>query len=300
MQQLTCHFRDVEIPVSFPSQISVQVAERAIESSIFSRWLANCERSDNESDSESSLTHNQRLELHGIELQSVDLFGKRGVGFIKLKADCALCNDDDDNPVEQSSSSSPSQHALPGVCFLRGDAVAILVALVCQDGEDSHCSQVHCLLVEQPRIAIGQVACLELPAGMMDNDDMHLAGTAVQELAEECNIYVNKSDHDQLIDLTQLSGHADGIALSPGGSDEHVRLLYLEKTVSSKQLEKLKGKLTGLREHGEFITLRVVPMDEVWKVCHDAKAMLALFLVDKLHREGKLPPVGEGASPLDP
>jgi hypothetical protein len=36
----------------------------------------------------------------------------------------------------------------------------------------------------------------------------------------------------------------------------------------------MKGRLSGLREHGEFITLSVVPMDQVWRVSADAKAMM--------------------------
>jgi hypothetical protein len=36
-------------------------------------------------------------------------------------------------------------HRMKGICFLKGDSVAILVALRCEDGE------VYSLLVEQPR-----------------------------------------------------------------------------------------------------------------------------------------------------
>jgi hypothetical protein len=53
-----------------------------------------------------------------------------------------------------------------------------------------------------------------------------------------------------------------------------------------------------LREHEKYITLKVVPMEDVWKISGDAKAMISLFLVDQLRREGKLPPAGELATPL--
>jgi 8-oxo-dGTP pyrophosphatase MutT (NUDIX family) len=62
--------------------------------------------------------------------------------------------------------------------------VTIFVALYCEDGS------VHSLLVDQPRIPIGQVSCLELPAGMIDDENETIAGIAVKEMEEECGIKV--------------------------------------------------------------------------------------------------------------
>lgn len=127
-------------------------------------------------------------------------------------------------------------------------------------------------------IPIGQASTLELPAGMLDGDG-GVAGMAVQEMKEECGIEVKESD---LIDLTELAcqdavdgGHIPfaGVCPSPGGCDEFIRFMYLEKKVSRMELEAMKGRLSGLRHHGEIITLQVVPLEEVWKVSADAKAM---------------------------
>jgi diketogulonate reductase-like aldo/keto reductase len=60
----------------------------------------------------------------------------------------------------------------------------------------------------------------------------------------------------------------------------------------------MKGRLSGLRGHGEIITLQVVPFDDVWKVSADVQAMCSLFLLDRLRKEGKIPPLGELATPL--
>lgn len=65
-----------------------------------------------------------------------------------------------------------------------------------------------------------------------------------------------------------------GIAPSPGGCDEFCRFMYLEKKVTIAELHAMKDRLSGLREHGEYITLTVVPMDDVWKVSADMKAMV--------------------------
>lgn len=53
---------------------------------------------------------------------------------MKINAHCTLVEGD----VEH-------EQRLKGICFLKGDSVAILVALYCEDGT------VHSLLVEQPR-----------------------------------------------------------------------------------------------------------------------------------------------------
>jgi hypothetical protein len=60
--------------------------------------------------------------------------------------------------------------------------------------------------------------------------------------------------------------------------------LYVERKVDSKELEKMRGRMTGLRDHGEYITLRIVPMEDVWKISGDNKAIwyvLQFFWMDE-------------------
>ena len=56
------------------------------------------------------------------------------MGFVKINAHCTLT----EGGVEHTD-------RLKGICFLKGDSVAVLVGLYCDDGT------VHSLLVEQPR-----------------------------------------------------------------------------------------------------------------------------------------------------
>jgi hypothetical protein len=60
----------------------------------------------------------------------------RRAGFVKINADCALVDGE-----------THHEHRLPGICFLRGDSVAILVALICADENN----KAYSLLVKQPR-----------------------------------------------------------------------------------------------------------------------------------------------------
>ena len=71
---------------------------------------------------------------------SLFLFTQR-VGFVKINADCTLVD-----------GTTHHEHRLPGICFLRGSSVAILVALICEEEEEEgENGEVYSLLVEQPR-----------------------------------------------------------------------------------------------------------------------------------------------------
>lgn len=186
------------------------------------------------------------------------------MGFVKIKADVRLIRDG----VELD-------HPLPGICFLRGDAVAIFVILYCED-------EAYSLLVKQPRIPIGRVQALEIPAGMLDSESQTVAGTAVQEIKEECGIEIRSNE---LVDLTALAcqeAHHEGylplpaLPMSPGGCDESCRFFLLEKRVTRSELNDMKGRLEGLP--GEYIQLQVVPMARVWEISGDAKAMMYVWL----------------------
>lgn len=124
-RDLRFKFREHEIPVSYLSSISADVAELALKSKIFNTWVERCEKEED----------GKRIELHSVEIQHVDMFGPR-VGFIKINANSTLVD-----------GSSNTNNRLPGICFLRGGSVSILLALICHELDD----QVFSLLVEQPR-----------------------------------------------------------------------------------------------------------------------------------------------------
>jgi ADP-sugar diphosphatase len=114
---------------------------------------------------------------------------------------------------------------------------------------------------------------------MIDSVNDGIAGTAAKEIEEECGIKLRPSD---LTDLTKLACRqaveagnipCAGVAPSPGGCDEFLRYLYVERLVTKSDLETMKGRLTGLRAEGEYISLRVVPLQDLWKISADNKAM---------------------------
>lgn len=225
-------------------------------------------------------TLDRGLDVSKIIIHGADYFGSR-IGFLKLEA-VTKCNG---NPV-------------PGIIFMRGGAVSILLILHCRDQGWIVCTR-------QARVPIGKTNFLELPAGMLD-DSGDFVGIAAKELEEETGIRLKATD---LIDMTALTyypplpHHTEeagakvirdkstplkGMYPSAGGCDEFIRLMLHEKKVTQDELESLQGKLTGCAEEGEKIVLELVPYEMLWRVTSDAKALSSLLLFQNLTQSKQL------------
>jgi len=126
-------------------------------------------------------------------------------------------------------------------------------------------------------------------------DASSFKGTAANEIAEEAKLIVKEDD---LINMSELSlpetdtqeALQTAMYPSPGACDEFIPLFLCQKRLSRKHMEWLKGKATGLRDQGEKITLKLVPLDKAWKEGgRDGKALAALALYQGLKGEGKIP-----------
>jgi len=138
----------------------------------------------------------------------------------------------------------------------------------------------------------------------MLDDSGTFSGGAAKEIQEETGLLIPESE---LINLTALalspspssssvdnetdSGEKlqEGVYPSPGGCDEFVSIFLWQKRISREQLKEWRGKLTGLREEGEKITLMLCPLEEVWRMGgRDAKVLAGWALYEGLRREGKI------------
>jgi ADP-sugar diphosphatase len=225
------------------------------------------------------------------------MWGDR-VGFLKLTADI------------KNSAGAP----LGGAVFLRGPAVAMLVMLIPDDVDDAGTSEEeerYVVLTKQPRVPAGSLDFTELPAGMLDDADSTggestakaFAGAAAREIKEELDMDIPASELTSLTDLAsrEIIKGQEGkdeeqeslpFAMYPsaGGCDEYIPILMHERRVPRSTLKEWQGRLTGLREEGEKITLKIVPMKDLWREgLRDAKALAAVALWEGLRREGKLP-----------
>jgi ADP-sugar diphosphatase len=150
----------------------------------------------------------------------------------------------------------------------------------------------HVILTVQPRIAAGALSFVELPAGMID-DSGTFSGAAAKEIEEETGLKIKE---DELFNLTELAisdppeeeDEADGLDAerlqkgvypSPGACDEFIPIFLHQQRIPREQLREWQGKLTGLREHGEKITLQLCRLEDLWRIgARDGKTLAAWAL----------------------
>ncbi|KAF8434623.1 NUDIX domain-containing protein, partial [Terfezia claveryi] len=235
-------------------------------------------------------------ELKSIKVNHINYFGrgeKARIGFVSMDAE-----------IKNSSGES-----LPGIVFLRGGAVAVLVVMEEDEGEEEGEGEGEggreqwTIVTSQPRIPVGTLRFLEIPAGMIDSAGK-VTGKAAEEIKEELGITI---DAERLIDLCALTeqmgrgmegqGNAEtgmeeekvevGMYPSAGGSDEFIKLYAYVHRVGKGGVKELEGKVGGVREDGERIILRVVKLRDLWKVAgRDAKALGAWALWRGLKEAG--------------
>jgi ADP-sugar diphosphatase len=146
---------------------------------------------------------------------------------------------------------------------LRGGTSGMFVILEC-DGVE------YVVLVVQPRLPTGHMYLVELPAGMIDGGTF--GGAAAKEIKEELDMTFAESE------MFDLTFNAISIFLSPGLLDERMKIFLVRRHVTKAELDAMQGKLTGLRNEGETIKLKIVPLAELLKHTRDAKALAAFAL----------------------
>ena len=250
----------------------------------YQNWLARLTNSLSlQHGDESHPFHADPYALKDVTIQAFDLFGGGRVGFMKA----------------QSTIVNSAGEWLPGAVFLRGPSVAMLVILVPDDAApDASDDERYVLMTVQPRIAAGSLAFAELPAGMVDGGSF--SGAAAKEIEEELGMKIPEGELRCLSEMARREGEAEGdgvggeglpLAMYPsaGGCDEFITIYMHEKAVPRVQLAEWTGRLTGLRDQGERITLKLVPMRDLWREgARDGKCLAALALWEGLKREGKL------------
>jgi ADP-sugar diphosphatase len=148
------------------------------------------------------------------------------------------------------------------------------------------------ILTLQPRIAAGSLAFAELPAGMLDGGTF--SGTAAREIEEEVGLKIPESE---LLDMTAMAVHKsestggerlqDATYPSPGACDEYIPIFLHQKRLPRGEIREIQGRLTGLRDHGERITLKLVRLEDLWKeAVRDGKTLAALALYTGLRADG--------------
>jgi len=246
-----------EIPVTWGPGVKIESVTKVLrEYRPFKEWVDNISTPAN-------MAH---ILVKGILIQSIDHFGPR-IGFVKFI----------------TSVVNEAGQFIPGIVFMRGGSVGILVVLKLREEGDPDDGKEYTIITIQPRVPVGEARFAEIPAGMLD--DGHFGGVAAKELREETGIDIKEED---LIDLSGLAynGKYHGMYPSAGGCDEVLRLFLYRTNVSREQLDSYQNKLTGVAEEGENICLKVLPLEQLWIEAADAKALSALYLYHALSSRG--------------
>ncbi|KAL7813071.1 hypothetical protein V8C26DRAFT_406186 [Trichoderma gracile] len=285
------HYRTMASFKTTPHNIPVQLPDGLSKDQLesfkpFTTWLETLTKSLALQANKSHPFHPDPYALRSVTIQSFDQFGGGRLGFVKLTA----------------TVSNTAGETLPAAALLRGPSVAMLVMLVPDDAPPES-DERYVVLTVQPRIPVGSLSFVELPAGMVDGSG-NFKGVAAKEIEEELGITIHEDELTCLSDLaadasaqqqreSAAEGQGEQLAAatypSAGGCDEHITIYSYEQRIPRSQLAEWEGRLTGERSHGEKITLMVVPMQNLWKEgARDAKCLAALALWQGLRQEKKL------------
>ncbi len=150
------------------------------------------------------------------------------------------------------------------ICFLKGNAISVLVVLI-----DEQTDNKYVLLVKQRRVCDGSFT-YEHPAGMIDDKDPSPVAVAVRELKEETKLDVNADELKPLFDKPLFSATAT--------SDEALYFFYLERRMPLGAIEALNGQSTGEEDENEHTQLRVVPLPEAHRLVGNIHGVMSHLL----------------------
>ena len=231
-------FAGSTVTIKYPTVITQDELNAVLNAPKFKAW-------------EEAIAQDGNLEVRVINLKGVFMFGK-AVGFV------FMCTETYDKKTGKQ---------LPGVVFLRGDSVAILMILV-----DDVTGDKYVAYTIQPRVASAESAMIEITAGMVDENTHMFKSVATKELKEELDVDIIDSE---LVSLGSMTP-------SGGATQETIHLYMCTKTVSHDAIVSMIGKRTGEEETLEQIIVGVKPLAEFRQMCldghiNDAKAMCALY-----------------------
>lgn len=159
---------------------------------------------------------------------------------------------------------TPEGTKLNPICFLKGDAVSMLVVLIAEETNEKYV-----LLVKQRRICDGSITH-EHPAGMIDEDDPSPVDVAARELGEEAQLAVDPSELKPLFHKPLFS--------ETSTSDEALHFFYLERRMPLAEIKAMDDKSTGEETENEHTKLQIVTIPEAHKLVSNMHGIMSHLL----------------------
>ncbi len=159
---------------------------------------------------------------------------------------------------------TPEGTKLNPICFLKGDAVSMLVVLIDDETNDKYV-----VLVRQRRLCDGS-ATYEHPAGMIDEDDSSPIEVAARELKEETQLAVEPGELKALFNKPLFSASST--------SDEALYFFYLERRMPLSKIKALHGRATGKKSEHEHTQLHIARFSEAHQMVSNMHGVLGHLL----------------------
>jgi len=194
----------------------------------------------------------KQLELNGLKINGVKehFVRRRGNGEVLF----AMLELDADTPEGDK---------IPPVCFLKGHAASVLVALI-----DKKTGERFVVLVRQRRICDGSQT-YEHPAGMVDAED-DPTEVAAREVGEEIGLSLQPDE------LTKLNPRL--WFPSTGTSDEAMHYFFVEKRMSREEIMRFHHKKMTNDSEFERITTYVATLPEAHQLVNNVNGLLIHYL----------------------
>ena len=144
---------------------------------------------------------------------------------------------------------TPDGHILQSGALLRGTTVEILPILIDPMGDR------YVAFVRQARVPVGRTV-LSTPAGMTDGKSTTV--TMLTELEEEIGRVLQWQEPLWLNEF--ITGSAEPMLVTPGGSSEGVVFCVVGADVSYEELETLEGHVAGNANEGEQTEVTLIPL----------------------------------------
>jgi hypothetical protein len=168
--------------------------------------------------------------------------------------------------------------SVPGILFMRGSAVAILIVLHVDNGAGAE-RQKYTLLVQQDGIPSELAASMEIPAGTIDASGK-FSGAVAKDILEKTAIDIKRSD---LVDVTEATyKDATPDMLPCLGAQKFDKVFLLQESTTAADLQSLTARLRNQKD-GEM-KLQLEPLEKTL----EKQTRPAFALYDKLEASGRI------------
>ena len=163
---------------------------------------------------------------------------------------------------------SENQKPVSRFCLLVPESVVIVPILIYKRKKFT-------MMVEQQRIDDGNIA-LEFAAGAINRNES-IINAAKKEVLEELKININKTDLKYF--------QKKGVRMDPAMTTSKAYFFYFVKKIDKIFFSAYKNRLSGVRNHGEFLKIKIVNFKKLKNINTSSAIIGSKFIEEKFGKE---------------